>query len=131
MINADGMLIQPDERTLQLLPEEKVPLSEIIQYINENFGTDFTNEDKIAYFADDMEKRLIDNTTLRQTFNPEINSRDNVRIAFNNFFEDTLIEMLSTNKEIFKKINDDETFAKLFKDYMFNRIYMQVVAGVG
>ena len=131
MINADGTLIQPDERPLQLLPEEKVPLSEIIQYINENFGTDFTNEDKIAYFADDMEKRLIDNTTLRQTFNPEINSRDNVRIAFNNFFEDTLIEMLSTNREIFKKINDDETFAKLFKDYMFNRIYMQVVAGVG
>lgn len=131
MINADGTLKQPDEGFLHPLPEEKVPLSEIIQYVNENFGTDFTDEDKLAYFADDMEKRLIDNTTLRQTFNPEINSKENVRLAFNNFFEDTLIEMLSTNKEIFKKINDDETFAKLFKDYMFNRIYVQVVSGVG
>ena len=111
--------------------EEKVPLSEIIQYINENFGTDFTDEDKLSYFADDMEKRLVGNTTLRQTFNPEINSKENVRIAFNNFFEDTLIEMLSTNKEIFKKINDDEGFARLFKDYMFNRIYTQVVSGTG
>ena len=131
MINADGTLKQPDEKPLHPLPEEKVPLSEIIHYINENFGTEFTNEDKIAYFADDMEKRLIDNTTLRQTFNPEINSRENVRIAFNNFFEETLVEMLSTNKEIFKKINDDGAFARLFKDYMFNRIYVQVVAGTG
>ena len=39
--------------------------------------------------------------------------------------------MLSTNKEIFKKINDDEGFARLFKDYMFNRIYGQIVAGTG
>ncbi|MBN1194543.1 MAG: type I restriction endonuclease subunit R [Methanomicrobiaceae archaeon] len=131
LINADGTLKQPDEGLLHPLPEEKAPLSEIIQYINENYGTDFTNKDKLAYFADDMEKRLIANTTLRQTFNPEINSKENVRIAFNNFFEDTLIEMLSTNKEIFKKINDDEAFARLFKGYMFSRIYEQVVSGTG
>lgn len=131
MINADGVLKRPEEGLLHTLPEEKAPLSEIIQYINENFGTDFTDEDKLSYFADDMEKRLIDNATLRQTCNPAINSKENVRIAFNNFFEDTLIEMLSTNKEIFKKINDDETFAGLFKDYMFNRIYTQVLSGTG
>ncbi len=131
MINADGTLKQPEDGPLHPSMEEKVPLSEIIQYINENFGTDFTDEDKLSYFADDMEKRLVGNTTLRQTFNPEINSKENVRIAFNNFFEDTLIEMLSTNKEIFKKINDDEGFARLFKDYMFNRIYTQVVSGTG
>lgn len=39
--------------------------------------------------------------------------------------------MLSTNREIFKKINDDEAFAAIFKDYMFRRIYSQVVAGAG
>jgi len=39
--------------------------------------------------------------------------------------------MLSTNREIFKKINDDEAFAAIFKDYMFRRIYPQVVAGAG
>ncbi|MDD4254080.1 MAG: DEAD/DEAH box helicase family protein [Methanofollis sp.] len=131
MINADGTLQQPDDRPTQALPEECAPLSEIIEYINENFGTDFTDEDKIAYFADDMEKRLIGNTALQQTFNPDINSRDNIKIAFNNFFDDTLVEMLSTNKEIFKRINDDNAFALLFKNYMFNRIYTQLLSGTG
>ncbi|MCK8519929.1 hypothetical protein, partial [Methanoculleus sp. 7T] len=86
---------------------------------------------KISYFADDMEKRLIGNAALQQTFNPDINSRDNIKIAFNNFFDDTLVEMLSTNKEIFKKINDDDAFALLFKNYMFNRIYTQLLSGTG
>lgn len=131
MINAGGSLQQPDDRPTQAAPEERAPLSEIIQYINDNFGTDFTDEDKLAYFADDMEKRLIGNAALQQTFNPEINSRDNIKIAFNNFFDDTLVEMLSTNKEIFKKINDDESFALLFKNYMFNRIYTQILTGTG
>jgi len=131
MINADGTLKQVEDGPRHPNPEEKAPLSEIIHYINENFGTDFTDEDKLSYFADDMEKRLVGNPVLRQTFNPEINSKENIRIAFGNFFEDTLVEMLSTNKEIFKKINDDEAFAAIFKDYMFKRIYSQVVTGTG
>ena len=131
MINADGTLEPAGSGSLHPNPEERAPLSEIIHYINENFGTDFTDEDRLSYFADDMEKRLIGNSVLRQTFNPEINSEENIRIAFGNFFEDTLVEMLSTNREIFKKINDDEAFAAIFKDYMFRRIYSQVVAGAG
>ena len=131
MINADGTLKQAGDGSLHPNPEEKAPLSEIIHYTNENFGTDFTDEDKLSYFADDMEKRLIGNPVLRQTFNPEINSQENIQIAFGNFFEDTLVEMLSTNKEIFKKINDDDAFAAIFKDYMFQRIYSQVVTGTG
>ncbi|NLZ29761.1 MAG: type I restriction endonuclease subunit R, partial [Methanomicrobiales archaeon] len=131
MVNADGALVRAGGGSLHPGAEERAPLSEIIHYINENFGTDFTDEDRLAYFADDMEKRLIGNSVLRQTFNPEINSRENIRIAFGNFFEDTLVDMLSTNREIFKKINDDEEFAAIFKDYMFQRIYSQVVAGAG
>ena len=102
MINADGTLKQAGMGHSTRTPR-KAPLSEIIHYTNENFGTDFTDEDKLSYFADDMEKRLIGNPVLRQTFNPEINSQENIQIAFGNFFEDTLVEMLSRTRRSSKR----------------------------
>lgn len=88
--------------------EDMTLLLEIIDRINANFGTDFTDEDILSYFADDMEIRLNRNAMQEQTFNSEINSKENILIAFNNFFEDSFVEIVSTNKEIFKKGNDDE-----------------------
>src|SRR5262249_51985280 len=34
--------------------EDLAPLSAIVQYINEHYGTEFTDEDKVHHFADDM-----------------------------------------------------------------------------
>ena len=55
--------------------EERAPLSEIIQYINEHYGTDFTGADKVRYFAEDMERRLSDREGLRNALNPTVNHR--------------------------------------------------------
>jgi len=119
-------LYNPDEGVTQPKEEEKSPLSEIIEYINDNFGCDFTKEDKVRYFAEDMEKRLVSNESLKQAFNTEINSKDNIRLAFNNFFDDTLIDMLASNKAMFRVINEDEEFSDKFRNYMFTRIFGQI-----
>ena len=37
---------------------ELAPLSEILSYINEHFGTEWTNADKVQHFTDDMRRRL-------------------------------------------------------------------------
>ena len=34
--------------------EDPAPLSQIIEYINDHFGTDFTNADKVKFFAENM-----------------------------------------------------------------------------
>jgi len=39
------------------------------------------------------------------------------------------IDLEKEDREAFKKINDDEPFARLFKGYMFNRIYTQIASG--
>jgi type I restriction enzyme R subunit len=103
--------------------EERAPLSEIIQYINEHYGTDFTDEDRVRYFAEDMERRLRDKEALRNALNPSVNpSVDNRKLAFGDFFSDTLEDMINTNVEIYKKIVDDPNFGALFRDFMFNKI---------
>ena len=44
--------------TGQTPPEDIARLSEILGYINEYYGTDFTDEDKVEHFAQDMERRI-------------------------------------------------------------------------
>jgi type I restriction enzyme R subunit len=103
--------------------EELAPLSEIVHYMNEHYGTEFTDVDKVKYFAEDMERRLTGNDALVKASNPDINSRENFRLAFNEFFSDTLEGMIDSNFEIYKKVVDDDEFGKLFRAAMFDRIY--------
>ena len=105
-----------------LREEERAPLSEIIQYINEHYGTDFTDSDKVRYFAEDMERRLTDGEGLRNALDPAVNSIENQKLAFADFFGDTLQDMISTNFEIYKKINDDPKFGTLFREFMYTKI---------
>ena len=102
---------------------EKAPLSEILQYLNDNFGTEFTDADKVAYFAEDMERRLVDQDGLHQALDPEINrSEENRRLAFNDYFNEVLEDMFEANAEIYKKIVDDERFGDIFRLAIFRRV---------
>jgi type I restriction enzyme R subunit len=106
-----------------LREEERAPLSQIIQYINEHYGTDFTDSDKVRYFAEDMERRLTDREGVRNALDPAVNpSVENRKLAFGDFFSETLEDMIATNVEIYKKINDDPTFGTLFKEFMYAKM---------
>lgn len=123
-IDVDGEL-KPisDLGTSREKDKDTAPLSEIIGYINENYGTEFTTEDKVRYFAEDMERRLVDNDGLARALNPDVNpSPENRRLAFDNFFNDILEDMFEANSDIYKKIVDDENFGVLFKTVMFKKI---------
>jgi len=106
-----------------LREEERAPLSQIIQYINEHYGTEFTDSDKVRYFAEDMERRLADREGVRNALDPAVNpSVENRKLAFGDFFSETLEDMISTNVEIYKKIVDDPNFGSLFREFMFNKL---------
>jgi type I restriction enzyme, R subunit len=106
-----------------LREEERAPLSEIIQYINDHYGTDFTDSDKVRYFAEDMERRLTDREGLRNALDPAVNPAvENRKLAFGDFFSETLEDMITTNVEIYKKITDDPNFGALFREFMFTKL---------
>jgi len=103
--------------------EEKVPLSEIIEYINENYGTEFTDEDKVRYFTEDMERRLTDLEGLRHALDPNTNPSEETRLlAFKDYFDEVLEDMIDSNTDLYNKIVADDRFGEIFRLIMFRKI---------
>lgn len=124
LLDADGELRPISELgTGQPTTEVPTPLSEILAYINEHYGTEFTDADKVTYFAQDMERRLTNHDGLIRALDPTINPSPQTRVlAFKGFFGDTLEDMIDANFEIYKKIVDDPQFGELFRATMFKKI---------
>lgn len=99
--------------------EELARLSEIIEILNDKFGTDFTDADK--YFFTQIEEELVaDQKLLEQAKN---NSIDNFKFGFEDRFLDKLIERMDNNQDIFTKIMDDKTFGDVVKEWMLYKVY--------
>lgn len=101
-------------------------LSKIIKTLNDTYGLNLTDEDKV-----DMEKmkdRLYANEELMSFFNPD-NTRDNVKERFDEEVDNELLDFINTKLELYNKLTDDranETFKRLW----FNELYNQKVRGI-
>jgi len=124
LMEGDGGLLPPsDIGTGRPVDEDLAPLSEILGYINEYYGTDFTDEDKVNHFASDMERRISTNESLVRAFDPVVNpSPEHRRDAFDPVFEDVLQGMIDSNFSLYEKIVDDKKFGELFKEFVFERV---------
>lgn len=101
---------------------EKVHLSELIDVLNEKFGTDFDEADKL--FFDQIEAELIlDENLVEQA---KTNPLDNFKYAFEDKFISKVIERMDQNQEIFKKIMDNEDFSGEVKKYLLEKIYKKL-----
>jgi type I restriction enzyme R subunit len=103
--------------------EDPAPLSQIIEYVNEHFGTNFTSADKVKFFAENMGRRLEDQEGLRRALDAGVNPSEETRkLAFDTFFGETLEDMVESDFDIYKKIKDDANFGALFRAVMYRRI---------
>lgn len=102
--------------------EEYARLSEIINLLNDRFGTDFTEADKL--FFDQIEaEMLLDEKLGIQAKN---NTIDNFKYGFEDIFIAKLVERMDQNQDIFNKIMDDKTFASVVKDYLLKRVFKRL-----
>ncbi|MBU4099633.1 DEAD/DEAH box helicase family protein, partial [Patescibacteria group bacterium] len=92
--------------------DEKEFLSLIIEEVNERFGTDFTDGDKV-FFAE-LETRLTGNQTLNQS--AKTNTKDALKLVFAHIFEDQLHTMVESNFDIYKKIVENAEFGQFVKE---------------
>lgn len=102
--------------------EEKEFLSRIIEEVNERFGTDFTDGDKV-FFAE-LETRLTGNETLNQS--AKTNTKDALKMVFGHIFEDQLHTMVESNFDIYKKIVENAEFGQFVKEKMFEEVYTKL-----
>ncbi|MDF2877166.1 MAG: type restriction-modification system restriction subunit [Anaerocolumna sp.] len=102
---------------------EKSPLSELIEKLNERFGTEFGDMDKVLeQFVADMEK----NEQLRTQ--AQNNSKEHFKFPFNDAFMDIVVDRMMQNKEFCEKILDDEKFGNTVKDLMVDYVYTKLRA---
>ena len=100
-------------------PDELVRLSELIDILNERFGTDFTQADQL--FFDQIQEEAIESETLRKA--AENNSLDDFRHVFEQTFEGLVIDRMEGNEEIFGKLMSDGEFRRLALNNLLNKVY--------
>jgi type I restriction enzyme R subunit len=93
-------------------------LSQIIRELNERFGTDFTEEDRV--FIQSLEERLVTDPALVASI--RANTPENARLTFDYVVTDRLQDMVDTNFKFYKRITDDREFSKYFLDWLFDRL---------
>jgi len=92
-------------------------LSQILRDLNEHFGTDFTEEDKLCLV--EIEQRLAYNTALEASV--RVNPPENARLTFDLVVNDLLQDMIDGHFKFYKHVNDDPDFAKTLLDLLFER----------
>lgn len=112
-----------DLESSDLTDPEKAALSQIITEINERFGTEFTEADRV-FFAE-LKTRLASNDSLQAS--AKGNSRESVRLLHDALFDAVLQTMIDSNFDMFKRINDNEEFGKLVREKIFEQVYREIL----
>jgi type I restriction enzyme R subunit len=118
----DGELSGTSEAGLKRAKDEEALLSEIINVLNDRFGTEFEEADKL--FFEQIEAELLGDETLQTQ--ARVNKIDTFKFAFNDKFIDSLISRMDQNQEIFEKILEDKMFGDLVKELMMKKIFKKM-----
>lgn len=99
--------------------DEAIRLSELIDLLNERFGTNFTLADQL--FFDQIQEEAQESEALRQA--AENNSKADFRYVFEKAFEGLLIDRMDGNEDIFTKLMGDTEFRKLTMEHLLHKVY--------
>jgi type I restriction enzyme, R subunit len=99
--------------------EVKDKLSNILTLLNEKYGTEFTEADRL-YF-EQIEEALFENDELK--LRAQNNPLENFKYAFEEAFIQILIDRMKDNEEIFDKIMTNTDFGREVKEWLTKRIY--------
>ncbi len=100
-------------------------LSSIVEVVNDRFGTDLTDVDKLL--LDQFEESWVADDELSDQ--AKNNSIDNFRLVFDRKFLETIVTRVDENEEIFKKILDDEDFRATVGEFYLQKVYERLRTG--
>ena len=101
-------------------------LTKIIKVLNETFGLDLSNEDKVDF--EKMKKNIYANEELMTFFNDK-NSKDNIKDKFEEEIDNELLNFINTKLEFYNKLSEDKV-NDMFKRLWFNDLYDKKVRGL-
>lgn len=107
--------------------DEKAPLSEIIEVLNNRFGTNFTDEDRL--FFEQIKERATNNpevVRLRQA-----NPFDKFQLGLRRMLEELMIQRMSENDKIVTRYMDDKSFEDAAFAVLSRVIYDAIPSAMG
>ena len=112
----------PTEVGSGLARPQPVPLSQLIDIVNERFGTDFNQADQL--FFDQIVEAAVANDGLRQA--AAVNPGDKFELVFKNLLENLFAERMDQNEEVFVRFMNDASFQKIVTDWMASQAYRRL-----
>ena len=98
-------------------PEELETLSRIIAELNERFGLNLGSEHRVT--LGQMMEKLDDDAALDAA--ARVNTRENVRLTFDQKVEHVIQEIVDSNFDLYKRITDDRVFGEVVKNFLFDQ----------
>lgn len=97
--------------------EELEALSRIIAELNERFGLKLGPEHRVT--LGQMMEKLDDDAALDAA--ARVNTRENVRLTFDQKVEHVIQEIVDSNFDLYKRITDDRAFGEVIKNLLFDQ----------
>jgi type I restriction enzyme R subunit len=115
----------PTEVGSGLVRSEIVPLSQLIDLVNERFGTNFNQADQL--FFDQIVEAAMTDDGLKQA--AAVNPEDKFELVFKNLLENLFVERMDENEEIFVRFMNDLPFQKVVTAWMASEAYKRLRGG--
>ena len=115
----DATLDPPGFEGIKVVEPEYNLLSEIIKKVNNTYGNNLTDEDKVDLSR--LNQRLIENPEIEKYMTAN-NSNENKRNFFKEQFEGMMVDYVHERLEFYKKMEDNPSM----KDSIFQMIYVQL-----
>jgi type I restriction enzyme R subunit len=102
--------------------DQKAPLSEIIEILNERFGTNFTEEDRL--FFQQITERARHNQQVIQL--RQANPYDKFQLGLRKMIEEFMVQRMSDNDKIVTRYMDDKEFESAAFSVLSKAIYQAI-----
>jgi len=102
--------------------DDEIELSELIDILNERFGTDFKPADQL--FLDSVREDAIADPNLRQA--AEANTIANFGYVFKRALEGLFIDRMEQNEDIFNRFMNDPEFQQVVEETLRNQVYEEI-----
>ena len=112
----------PTEVGSGLVRPQAVPLSQLIDIVNERFGTDFNQADQL--FFDQIVEAAMADDGLRQA--AAVNPGDKFELVFKSLLENLFVERMDQNEDIFVRFMNDAPFQKIVTTWMASEAYRRL-----
>jgi type I restriction enzyme, R subunit len=112
----------PTEVGSGVVIREPMPLSHLIDIVNERFGTDFNQADQL--FFDQIVEAAVTDANLKQA--ATVNPGDKFELVFKNLLETLFVERMDQNEEIFSRFMNDKAFQKVVTAWLASEAYKKL-----